>query len=905
MEDKFYVHIISHSHWDREWYLPMEKHRVKLVQLMDTLMDLFESDGAFKSFHLDGQTIILEDYLDVRPEMRERLQTYIQDGRLQIGPWYILQDAFLTSGEANVRNLMTGMMQAGKWGGIAKVGYFPDTFGNIGQAPQLLKQAGIEDAVFGRGVKPTGFNNMVSNEVNYESPYSEMLWQAPDGSEVLGILFANWYCNANEIPLEEQAAKAYWEKTIDNAKKYAATPHLLLMNGCDHQPVQTNLPEAIAMAKRLFPKFEFIHSNFNDYIKQVKEKMPASLQTIKGELRSQKTDGWGTLVNTASSRVYLKQRNQEVQTMLEQVAEPLATVAATTGKPYPHHLFNHSWKTLMQNHPHDSICGCSVDEVHREMMVRFDKSCQVAENIAADSLEAIAEHIDAAVFYSYEEPVPFAIFNTSGWERSGVVTLELDLARQPFSDGLSKDRLKAIDLSEKKLIAADGSMLAYKMEDLGIGFGYDLPNNRFRQPYISRRVKITFKADKVPALGYKTFALIKSGDIDEPCPASLVKSPVHIENDHLAVSFHGDGSYDVTDKAAGKTYRYLGVYENTGDIGNEYMYKQPEKDKNLTTQGLDAEINVIEDQPFRTTVKITHEWEIPAEADDRLKAEQAELVWFTNRKAERSMETVKLKLTTYVSLLDGKRTLQIKTIIDNSAKDHRLRLLFPTDLRTNKHAADSVFEVAERANNPAPEWQNPSHCHHQQAFVNVADETAGLTVANLGLNEYEILRDGRNTIAVTLLRSVGEMGDWGVFPAPEAQCLGKQKAELQLIFHSDEKDKWASFHKAYQFQVPWTSRQLSLKKEGSLPPKEGFLSWSADHTALTAVKVAEETGDTIIRFFNMSQDPDTLQITPHFQYKTAYKSNILEDSGAEVNGDDGNIEMTLKPYEIVTIGIKK
>ncbi|WP_369813750.1 hypothetical protein [Halolactibacillus sp. JCM 19043] len=209
MNKKKTVHIISHTHWDREWYLPYEQHHYLLIEVMDQLLDTLEADPNFKSFHLDGQTIILDDYLQVRPERRDQIKKLIEAGRIEVGPWYILQDEFLTSSEANVRNLQYGMRDAKKWGGLSKIGYFPDSFGNIGQAPQILQQADIKAAAFGRGVKPTGFNNAVIDASAYESPYSEMKWQSPDGTEVTGILFANWYCNGNEIPTDEQKAKAY------------------------------------------------------------------------------------------------------------------------------------------------------------------------------------------------------------------------------------------------------------------------------------------------------------------------------------------------------------------------------------------------------------------------------------------------------------------------------------------------------------------------------------------------------------------------------------------------------------------------------------------------------------------------------------------------------------------------
>ncbi len=319
------AHLISHTHWDREWYMPYEHHHYLLAELMNELLDTLEKDERYRYFHLDGQTIIIEDYLQVHPEKREQLEAYIREGRIIIGPWYVLQDEFLTSSEANVRNLLIGHQDAQAYGVISKLGYFPDSFGNMGQAPQLLRQADIDTAVFGRGVKPTGFDNMVGDPIssNYESPYSEMHWEAPDGSKVIGLLFANWYSNGNEVPTDADEAKIFWDKRLADASRYASTPHLLFMNGCDHQPVQKDLGDALETARKLYPDVEFVHSSFDDYLNELRSTLPDNLVTVHGELRSQHTDGWGTLVNTASARIYLKQMNQLGQTLLEKGAERL------------------------------------------------------------------------------------------------------------------------------------------------------------------------------------------------------------------------------------------------------------------------------------------------------------------------------------------------------------------------------------------------------------------------------------------------------------------------------------------------------------------------------------------------------------------------------------------------------
>lgn len=904
------AHIISHTHWDREWYLPYERHHIRLIRLIDSLLEKLGQEPEFRSFFFDGQTIILEDYLQVRPENRERLERYIREGRIFIGPWYILQDAFLTSPEANVRNLQIGHKDAGVYGQVSKIGYFPDTFGLTGQIPQLMAQAGITNAFFGRGVKPTGFNNTVSGD-GYESSFSELVWEGPDGSRVLGILFANWYSNGNEIPAGEEEAGAFWDRKLADAKQYAATDQLLFMNGCDHQPLQLDLPEAIRTAEKLYPEVSFVHSNFADYIKAVEDSLKGrSLSTVKGELRSQRTDGWGTLVNTASARVYLKQLNQRGQALLEKVAEPLAAIAGLHGGEYPQHLLTYAWKTLLQNHPHDSICGCSVDEVHREMVTRFDKSRHLAEGIVADSMQAVTSAVDTSGFAAYGEPaIPLVVANTSGWSRTGTVSVELDAARLYLRDGLPLDenarRMQAVELAGRVLVDEQGQEIPCTVQDLGLSFGYDLPDDRFRQPYSCRKVKLTFEAADVPALGLRTYAWVRrpSGAANVSA-GSLLRGEHGLENDTLRVEIAADGSFTLEHKPSGRVYRDLGVYENTGDIGNEYMYRQPAGETALTTKGVPAAVRILEDTPYRASVEITHEWEIPASADAVLEEEQRALVYYPERQAQRSAATVLLQLRTVLRLERSGTGLEVKSYIRNNAKDHRLRMLFPTDLAAASHRVDSMFELAERPNEPAPEWLNPSNAQHQQAFVDVAEANAGLTAANLGLQEYEILRDGRNTIAVTLLRCVGEMGDWGWFPTPEAQCLGDHSAEMLLIPHSGDTVTSGAAAAAYQFQIPWVCSQAELHA-GSIPAVYSGVRWTADTAAFSSLKMNIDTGDLLLRWFNMSDQPCELKVETDIPAISFYKSNVLEEEAEALQPEaTGPLKLPLGGHEIVTAGIR-
>ncbi|OKP70301.1 alpha-mannosidase [Paenibacillus sp. P3E] len=922
------VHIISHTHWDREWYMPYEAHHVRLIETMNTLLETFERDPDFRSFYLDGQTIVFEDYLQVHPEKKERLQQLSREGKLAAGPWYVLQDEFLTSSEANIRNLQIGLRDAQEIGTVSKLGYFPDSFGNMGQAAQILRQAGIRTAVFGRGVKATGFNNQVGESEHLESPFSELIWKSPDGSEVLGILFANWYNNGMEIPVGPAEAAVYWDQRLERASRYASTPHLLLMNGCDHQPVQQNLSDALRTARELYPEIEFLHSDYESYIRSVGAELPEALSHIRGELRGQRTDGWYSLVNTASARVWVKQLNQQAQTLLEKTAEPLAAIAHTLGSPYPHALFRYAWKTLMQNHPHDSICGCSVDEVYREMNIRFAKSMEVGRNLAHSSADYIASRIDTSVFSAHGvNAVPFTVYNTSGYGESRVVSLELEWSHRYFKQSESPveiaEEVQRRSHAMGTLIDSDGKALPAEITDLGVRFGYDLPDDKFRQPYMARALRITFEAEELPGMGYRSFAWIpddgalagngtegtgtspgaslgaaganKASAPKEISTASLAVSANTLENAWLRVCAETDGSLTLIDKRSGETYAGLGVYEDVGDIGNEYIFYQPLQDTPIITAGLPAEITLVEDTPWRATLEIVHHLPIPAAADERLAEEMRVMVPFNERLASRSANTVPLKIVTRVSLERSGKGVKVTASFDNQACDHRLRSLFPAGIDVGVHYADSIFEVAERQTVPAPEWKNPSYCHHMQTFVDVHGPNRGLVIAGKGLNEYEVLQDGQGTIAVTLLRSVGELGDWGVFPTPEAQCLGPCKAEWMIIPHGGEADRFEAYREAYTFPVPAFTAATGLHS-GELPPDESFLQWSGERLAFSSLKIAESSGHPVIRWYNLSAEETALSLQPE---AAAYVTDILEEATAAPVG----AALPVQGYKIVTVGI--
>lgn len=884
------VHVISHTHWDREWYLPYEQHHMRLIELFDDLFELFETDPEYKSFHMDGQTLLLDDYLEVRPENRELVRKYVQEGKLKIGPFYILQDDFLISSEANARNMIVGLDESAKWGEPVKLGYFPDTFGNMAQAPQMMKQGGIDAVAFGRGVKTTGFNNVVVDE-DYTSKYSEINWKGADGTEIFSLLFANWYSNGNEIPATEKEAREFWDVKLADVERYASTRHLLMMNGVDHQPVQKDVTAAIRLANELYPEYEFVHSSFDEYLEEVQKELPEDIGQVQGELTSQETDGWYTLANTSSSRVYLKQSNTEVQNLLERIAEPLATMAHEVTGDYPHEKLRFAWKKLMQNHPHDSICGCSIDAVHDGMVTRFEDAKQVGLFVKDEALRHLQGAIDTSKFA--EDARPFTIFNTLGNAKSGVVELELEYSRIRFNE--RKPQENYYDLVEQgvphfDIVDENGNSVEYDFISSEVRFHADLPKDGFRVPHMARYITIRLSLVDMPAFSWNTYALVDA----ETTQDHTLKASTTLENQFMKVDVNADGTLDVLDKKTDFNYTDIMVFDNAGDIGNEYIFKAPEGDVLITSKGVKTEVESVLHTDMIHTVRLTQTMMLPKSGDDLLLVEQMSVTEMRERKAQRSDVLVPFVIETLITLERDSEVLKFESSYDNQVKDHRLRVVFDTHMETTHHQSESIYEVVERPNGVSSSWQNPSNPQHQQSFSANSNDERGVIVGNFGLNEYELV-DNRY-IAVTMLRSTGEMGDWGYFPTPGAQCLGETSVSYSLAFHNAD-DKFDAYKAVKGNQVEFSSVQTK-HSEGTLPAANTFLSVDSKQGLVSALKRNEYGDDVILRLFNLDNESNT-----NFDVSMVNYSGTQSDLIETVTTDA--IDTDLKGGEIRTVRFTK
>ena len=972
------LHIISHTHWDREWYQTFQEFRLKLIHLVDGLLDILAQDPQFKHFMLDGQTIVLEDYLFMRPEREAELRGSIQNGRILVGPWHILPDEFLVSPEATIRNLLQGARTLKPFGPKMQVGYIPDPFGHIGQMPQILNGFGIQSACLMRGLS--------------DEP-CEFWWQAPDGSRVFMAYLRDGYGNAADLSGTDPILFTSEVRRLRDALlPHTTAPHMLLMWGVDHMEPPPNSSGMIASAQHQLDGDILLHSTLPDFIDAVQGSVDGSqLPVVTGELRSPKRHP--LLPNVLSARMWIKQRNQACETLLEKWAEPFSAWAEwqnpaqlpSTALRQPSGILRQAWRLLMENHPHDSICGCSIDQVHAEMRPRFDQVEQIGEKITGQSLETLVQEITTTPNLAGADKnlVPIVVFNPSSCPRTDIVTVEFeassgsgdfDLIDQAGAlltfqtAGLGRKELfnMSMDSAEFKRLfsmVSEGRVAGMVIREFNLrrdanDVFLDLVMNEKGEPNLAAweqgvkkvgvylqdpsvetyhvharsasKTILTFVAQAVPMLGYSTF-WARGKPVAEKAPVRLNplikvllplgarlaqspfgkwliaalapdpsrKPPFKIENEFFSVEAGSDGTLVLNDKRNGNHYRGLNQFVDGGDSGDEYNFCPPTVDRLVTARMKKVR---VERGAVSQALTVTLDLEIPESLSPDRKA--------------RSAKKAILPITSRVSLSTGVARVDIQSEVDNLARDHRLRVHFPTPFAVSEARQDGHFEVVGRPLDlPTYDesWIEPPRPEvPQRAFTSVSDGRSGITVANRGLPEVEVLkrRDGTSEIAITLLRCVGWLsrddlttrkGLAGPFQeTPAAQVPGKWKFEVALIPHPNG-DGLSAEQQAYAFEAPL--RALSTSPHaGALPSQASFIQVEPREFIISAVKTAEDGRGWLVRGYNVSDKSVTVALRPWKSFTRVERANLAEEKQSELQpAPDGRVVFPAKAHEIVTI----
>ena len=826
--------IVSHTHWDREWYLSHAKHNYRLVKFFDALIDAMEKDEKFRYFHLDGQIAIVEDYLAVRPEMEEKVKKFIAEGRWEIGPFYILQDEYLINGESNVRNALYGMQVCEKYGKPAMVGYFPDAFGNISQVPQLLRGFGIDNAFFGRGITLTAADNQV-----FKMPrnFSEITWQGADGSKVVGVQFVQWYHNCMELPADEALLKEKLDGIHGDLTECSKTPYLLGFNGCDHQPAQDNIGEVIELANKVCD-FKVSHTTLEQYVEKIRP-YKDDFFLYEGEIAGQNGNGLFTLINTASARTDIKVLSHSAEYMLQTVAEPLSVMAMLNGLSYDTDVLNFAQKKLLKSFPHDSICSCSCDEVNNKVKLRLSEAYDTAAYLSQDLKKDLAAMLNT----KKQDGACIVVFNTDVKAKSGVVNAVLE-----YAEGAAP---KAPALFDEK-----GNRINAHFTEAKKVKKFKLPYNSFRVVYDTYEMQVEFVADISEGLTAKTFYV---KDCATELATELTATESYCENKYVRLQFNKDGTFDLLNKQNGVVYKNQNRFEITPDCGDEYIFKANGETKILSDEN--ATVALIEKDAFKAVYEIG------------VKAEG-------------------IALTTALTVYADKKEISFKTKVCNGLKDTRLRATFESNPNAQHVYAEGQFDLIKRNIQPADSWQNPDNSQRMNTLFAVGkDEKEGLLVATQGLYEYEVYRDGKNTMGITLLRAIGEMGDWFYFPTPAGQMQGEYEYSYCLIPFGD--DFAEALESGYDFSYP----KFTAMQEDNHDGKDGLtgVNFQAQGALLlSAVKKAEKSNDVIVRMYNPLQETARLQSAKCFK-----QTNLAE------NEDSACVtECEVASKKIVTVKIK-
>ena len=847
------VHLIAHTHWDREWYLTREQYRLRLADLIDRVLDRMDREPAFGAFHLDGQTVVLEDYLEVRPQQEARLRAGIGAGRVLVGPWYVMPDMHLVSGESLVRNLALGHRIARSFGRVMAAGYLPDPFGHVAQMPQILAGFGLDSAILWRG---------------FGGPRAEYLWEALDGTRVMLLhLPREGYCNALRLPLQPEAERpAAATSAIEIEAARSSLGIALLMAGVDHvepAPALLELSAEIGGLQGMRGGLSTLPA-YVDAVRAAHRERPHALEVVRGELRSGE-DYAPLLPGVLSARTYLKQANAHVQNLLERRAEPAAALAWRAGAPYPQGELDYAWRTLLQNHPHDSICGCSIDAVHDECMTRFARAGQVAEGLEERALEAMANAVPPP------EPGRFRFLavHTDLQPFEGVLEGTIDVPLASAEPGRRVDlsllerpvAFLGTEARPASLTDPDGHAVPFQVlghEDRIAHF-----MSRYEPPLAAhvRRFRVAFPA-AVPGCGFVAmdlrFASAGRSASAGSVAAGETDGRTWLENERWRVEVNADGTLDVRDRATGRVWTRAGALLDEGDAGDEYNYDPPRRDVAVTNE-TGAVVRIEQAGPLVAAARIELRLRVPAAA--------------TQDRQGRAEARVALPVSIRVALTAGSPRIDFDLALTNGARDHRLRIHFPTGGTTvDTVRADSAFGVITRPARrevpaslavEAPVSAGPLH-----TFVDAGDSGCGMSLFADGLTEYEVIGEAEPRLALTLLRSVGWLsrddlstrrGNAGPSLAtPGAQCRGAQSFRFAAVPRSAPPTEASLYKEARAFLA--APRLFGpAGREGTLPARRSLLEASGA-VVLSALKRADDRETLILRVFNPGDTAATLTV---------------------------------------------
>ena len=878
LEDTYCV--VPTTHWDRAWYWPVERFRTRLVQMFLGVEALWQSDPNWL-FMLDGQTIALEDYLEAFPEKAELYRRMGEAGRFRCGPFQVQNDWWCTGAEGLLRNLLIGHSVAKRFHALQDAWYMADSFGFPASLPMLARGCGVDVVMLMRGVPAA-----VSQGGRF------LRWQADDGSEIRLFFLRDGYANGAALGMSDgtgeimdAATKASGIhpafsmvsalKKLGNACRNlqdgGGAPRMLLA-GVDHQIPQPQLPAILANAvtgkvggqNGSTPTFRYAH--LDQIADQVRARDAAAWPNYRGECNQQDLGG------TVSARVQIKQLNAAAESVLAGAIEPAAVVVAATGAAEPAaRILTLAWRHVLKAQPHDDICGCGTDAVHRETEAHLIKALQSADGMERRLIWDLVHRFGGQK--ADDHRTGFAVLETSGYAgpRRMRVTLDFE-GRKRWGD--------APPAAAYTLVDETGTSVPFI--ECARGRSVEHPHQ-----FVELELMPTLRP---LALTRIFFAPARAWATGGPDGAGQGWT---LANDHVRARVNLDATIDL--ECGGQSWRGLGVFGTQGDAGDTYTYAPRPGEAETLLRGLSWRREAVACGGGMQAIALSSS---AGDIDFRV-------TW---------------------TLAPGERQIGCRMAVSNRRKDHRLRWCLPlASLPSSSDATAFCSRVKRPADAPRVDgngWLKlPEHPCDGMVAVRQGP-SAGLAVFTTFPMVYEVSDEGQPRLALTLLRAVGMLSvsaatatrGPGAGPdttTPEAQCLRDYSYSFALRpFAPAEEDG------LYAEALRWRARPAAAVLWGADPTwdgtpapsllditsdAEGSSGFSAQGAVvLHALKPAEDGKGAVLRLFNASRSARRVRLHGPLT-ATLAPCDLLErplPEPAPKAGSDGWTDLELAPLAL-------
>ncbi|MBH0164166.1 alpha-mannosidase [Fictibacillus sp. 7GRE50] len=876
------VYVVPHSHWDREWYFTIEDSNLLLVENMDRLMDVMEKDPEYTGYVFDAQSSIIDEYLKIRPEEKERLSRLIADKRIFVGPWYTQADSLLVNRESLIRNLMYGTRIAEKMGHSLNVGYLPDIFGQNTYLPSMFREFDIDYSVLQRGI----YTDQLNGDLNFT-------WQSPDGESVKANNIYFGYGPGKFLSDDPQYMEERLLPILEKiADLNASTDNLLLPAGGDQVLVREHFPETVKKLNEKDDKHEYVLSDYETFMKDTWQEGDFK-NVIEGELiATQKS----RIHNTIRSQRYdIKKLNDLAEEKVIYELEPLASFASTLGFKYPQRWLDEMWKMLFDVHAHDSIGGCNSDDTNQEIVNRLTKVIRIADGC----LNLLKKQISEAVSRKLGKDSIFVMFHLlpkafEGSQKVVLFTKEKgfgvrDLDGNPvLFDVLNQEYISG---GKTIVVTADGEK---EVEAPGY----------YRNEVLLQNVKL-------PSMGYETFEVVEDEVIEHVAPKVEDKRAIQNENFRI---FEEDGRLHLTVKALNKTISDFVKFENVADAGDSYDFSPLAGDSPIYSREIESVY--VEGSEAVEFMEVVHLLQVSKDLEERKVGDA----------------TGNLAIVTRFELRSGEDFIRVTHDIENEVKDHRVRVLLQTSVEAPDYSfGDQGFSLIQRPTvNPYMEnWKKekfaeaPVPIYPLENLAGVTNGELTSAVITKGIKEYELIKE-TGQLALTLFRSVGLLGRdnlaWRpgrasginnkVVYTPDAQMQTKMSFEYAITVtegHDVKQlfntvDNYRGHSVSYQKQALNTFEERLDRFEIPYPvdilPARFSLFETEGDLFLSTMKKAHDDDSVVLRLFNPSEVEQTVLLrSEHIQSVAQTKLN-------EKNVIDVKDEVTVRAKGYVTLKLR-